>query len=167
MAVEVRAAQLGDGAALARVWLDNARYYVDLFPDDFRMPDEAGLAEWFELQLGRPRSAAEVHLVAVVDGSVGAFAYARLTEPHEHASRQMLADYPYRRVHVEALGTAEAFQRRGLATALVEAIEAWAREKGARAISAETYLQSPVSIPFWERRMGYRRRSVELTKRLQ
>ena len=167
MAVEVRAAQLGDGAALARVWLDNARYYVDLFPDDFRMPDEAGLAEWFELQLGRPRSAEEVHLVAVVDGSVGAFAYARLTEPDEHSSRQMLADYPYRRVHVEALGTAEAFQRRGLATALVEAIEAWAREKGARAISAETYLQSPVSIPFWERRMGYRRRSVMLTKRLQ
>jgi GNAT superfamily N-acetyltransferase len=79
----------------------------------------------------------------------------------------MLADYPYRRVHVEALGTASAFQRRGLATALIEAVEAWAREKGARAISAETYLQSPVSIPFWERRMGYRRRSVKFTKHLQ
>ena len=167
MAVEVRAAQPGDGAALARVWLDNARYYVDLFPDDFRMPDEAGLGEWFEVRLAQPRSESEVHLVAVVDGSVRAFAYARLTDPAEHATRQMLADYPYRRAHVEALGTAEAFQRRGLATALVEAVEAWAREKGARAISAETYLESPVSIPFWEQRMGYRRRSVKLTKRLQ
>jgi GNAT superfamily N-acetyltransferase len=167
MAVEVRAAQPGDGAALARVWLDNARYYVALFPDDFRMPDEAGLGEWFEAQLDRPRSAAEVHLVAVVDGSIGAFAYARLIEPDKHASRQMLADHPYRRVHVEALGTADAFRRHGLATALVEAVEAWARDKGARSISAETYLQSPVSIPFWEQRMGYRRRSVKLTKRLQ
>ena len=93
MRVEVRAARPGDGAALARVWLDNARYYVDLFPDDFRVPDEAGLAEWFDVQLGRPQSAVELHLVAVVDGSVGAFVYARLTEPDEHASRQMLADY--------------------------------------------------------------------------
>jgi hypothetical protein len=33
-------------------------------------------------------------------------------------------------------------------------------------ISAATYLESPVSIPFWEQRMGYRRRSVKFTKRL-
>ncbi len=105
--------------------------------------------------------------MAVTSGTVAAFVYARLTEPDEHASRQMLADYPCRRVHVEALGTANAFQRRGLATQLVEAVEAWAREHGARAISAETYLDSPVSIPFWERRMGYRRRSVKFTKRLE
>ena len=152
---------------MACVWLDNARYYVDRFPDDFRLPEESGLAEWFEVQLARPRSAADLNLVAVVDGSVGAFVYARLIEPDEHASRQMLADHPYRRVHVEALGTADAFQRRGLATVLVEAVEEWAREQGVRAISAETYLESPVSIPFWEQRMGYRRRSVMLTKRLQ
>jgi len=167
MNVEIRPARSGDGAALAGAWLDNARYYMGLFPDDFRMPDEAGVVEWFDAQLARPRSASELHLVAVVDGSVGAFAYARLTEPDEHASRQMLADYPYPRVHVEALGTADAFQRRGLATLLVKTVEAWARERGARAISAETHLQSPVSIPFWEQRMGYRRRSVKLTKRLQ
>jgi GNAT superfamily N-acetyltransferase len=91
---------------------------------------------------------------------------ARLTEPDEDANREMLGDRPYRRVHVEALGTANANQRQGLATQLVEAAEAWAREQGARAISAGTYLESPVSIPFWERRMGYRRRSVKFTKRL-
>jgi len=164
--VEVRAARPGDGAALARAWLDNARYYVERFPDDFRIPDENGLAEWFEAGLAQPLTASEVHLVATVDGAVGAFVYAQLSVPDEDAARQMLADYPYPRVHVEALGTANAFQRRGLATLLVEAVEAWAREHGARAISADTYLQSPVSIPFWEERMGYRRRSVRLTKRL-
>lgn len=167
MQVEVRAARPGDGAGLARVWLDNARYYIRLFPDDFRLPDEAGLDEWFEAQLAQPRDGSELHLVAVVDGSVAAFAYARLTEPDEDASRQMLAESPLRRVHVEALGTADAYQRRGLATSLVEAVEAWAHGQGARAISAETHLQSPLSIPFWEQRMGYRRRSVKLTKRLQ
>jgi GNAT superfamily N-acetyltransferase len=166
MSVEVRAARSGDGPGLARIWLDNARYYVDLFPDDFREPDEDGLADWFETLLAEPGGDSELHLVAVADGEVAALVYARLTEPDEDANRQMLGDYPYRRVHVEALGTADAFQRQGLATQLVEAVETWARERGARAISAETHLESPVSIPFWERRMGYRRRSVKFTKRL-
>jgi len=165
--VELRAARPGDGAALAVAWLDNAQYYVERFPDDFRVPDEDGLEAWFEEGLAERLSATELHLVATVDGAVAAFVYARLTLPDHHASRQMLADYPHPRVHVEALGTANAYQRQGLATLLVEAVEAWARDHDARAISAETYLDSPVSIPFWEERMGYRRRSVKLTKRLQ
>jgi GNAT superfamily N-acetyltransferase len=167
MRVEVRAARPGDGAGLAQVWLENARYYVDLFPDDFRMPEQVGLVESFEARLGRPQSTSELRLVAVVDGVVAAFVNARLTEPDEGATREMLADRPYRRVHVEALGTADAFQRQGLATQLVEAVETWAREQGARIISAGTFLESPVAIPFWEQRMGYRRRSVILAKRLE
>jgi GNAT superfamily N-acetyltransferase len=166
MAPEVRAAQPGDGAALARVWLDNARYYVARFPDDFRMPDENGLEAWFEAELTTPRGLGELYLVALVEGRVGAFVYARLTEPDDHASRQMLADYPLRRVRVEALGTAELFQRQGLATALVEAVEAWARDNGASSITATTYRESPVSMPFWKERMGYRPVGITLAKRL-
>ncbi len=166
MNVEIRAARSGDGPGLARIWLDNARYYVTLFPCDFRVPEEDGLVDWFEASLARRPEGSALELVAVVDGAVAAFVYARLVEPDEHANRQMLADHPYRRVHVEALGTADDFQRHGLATQLVEAVEAWARDRGARVISAETHLDSPVSIPFWELRMGYRRRSVKLTKRL-
>jgi GNAT superfamily N-acetyltransferase len=131
------------------------------------MPDQVGLVESFEARLGRPRSASELRLVAVVDDVVAAFVDARLTEPDEGAAQEMLADRPYRRVHVEALGTANAFQRQGLATRLVEAVETWAREHGARVISAGTFLESPVAIPFWEQRMGYRRRSVILAKRLE
>jgi ribosomal protein S18 acetylase RimI-like enzyme len=124
MRVEVRAARPGDGAGLARVWLENASYYVRLFPDDFPMPNQVGLVESFEVRLGRPRSASELRLVAVVDGVVAAFVYARLTDPDDDAAWEMLADRPYRRVHVEALGSADAFQRQGLATQLVEAVEA-------------------------------------------
>ena len=167
MRVEVRAAQPGDGAGLARVWLENARYYVRLFPDDFQMPEEVGLAESYEARLAGPAGPSELRLVAVVDGAVAAYVSARLTEPDEGATREMLSDRPYRRVHVETLGTAEAFQRQGLATKLVEAVEEWARAHGARVITAGTYLDSPVAIPFWERRMGYRRRSVILAKRLE
>jgi GNAT superfamily N-acetyltransferase len=79
---------------------------------------------------------------------------------------QMLAPYVETRTHVEALGTGDAFQRRGLATALVEACEAWAFASGAVQITATTYLCSEVSIPFWERRMGYSRRGVTFVKRL-
>jgi len=166
MRVEVRAAQPGEGAGLAEVWLENARYYVDLFPDDFRMPDELGLAESIEERLAASASASQLRLVALVDGVVAAFVSARLIDPDEGAAREMLADRVHRRVHIEALGTANAFQRRGLATRLVEAVEAWAREHGARFISAGTYLESPVAIPFWEQRMGYRRRMVIIAKRL-
>ena len=45
MGVEVRAARPGDGAGLARIWLENARYYVERFPEDFREPEEPGLGE--------------------------------------------------------------------------------------------------------------------------
>jgi GNAT superfamily N-acetyltransferase len=166
MRIEIRAAQPGDGAGLARVWLDNARYYVRLFPDDFRMPDHVGLGESFEARLARPRSASELQLVALVDGVVAAFVTARLIDTDESARREMLADRAYPRVHVDALGTADRFQRQGLATQLVEAVEAWAREQDARFISAGTYLESPVAIPFWEQRMGYRRRMVVFTKPL-
>ncbi len=152
---------------MARIWLDNARYYVGLFPDDFRIPETLALDEWFEKHLAKPQRETEVHLVAVIDGAVGAFAYARLTEPNEDSSRQMLADHPQRRTHVEALGTADSFQRQGLATALVEAVEAWARSKGASSITATTYQESPVSIPFWKKRMGYRPVGLTLKKRLE
>jgi hypothetical protein len=94
MSVEVRAACPGHGPGLPRISLDNARYYVELFPEDFREPDEAGLVEWFETLLARPRDDSELHLVAVANGAVAAFVYARLVEPNEHANRQMLADYP-------------------------------------------------------------------------
>jgi len=166
MRVEVRAAQPGDGAGLARVWLDNARYYVDRFPDDFRMPDEVGLAESIEARLAGQQSASELRLVAVVDDVIAAFVYARLVDPDDGAAREMLADRVSRRVHIEALGTADAFQRQGLATRLVEAVETWARAQDAPFVSAGTYLESPVAIPFWEQRMGYRRRMVILAKRL-
>ena len=94
MSVEIRASRSGDGDGLARIWLDNARFYATLFPDDFRVPEEDGLVEWFEALLARPRDESVLDLVATVDGTVAAFVHARLVDPDEHASRQMLADHP-------------------------------------------------------------------------
>ena len=158
----IRPARAGDGPALARIWLENARYYVDRFPADFRLPEADGLAERFE----RPVDEDAIFLVAELDGAVGAYAFARIARPDEEARFQYLAPYAENRAHVEALGTGDAHLRRGLATRLVEACEAWARERGAVRISATTYAASEVSVPFWEERMGYERRGITFVKRL-
>jgi GNAT superfamily N-acetyltransferase len=57
------------------------------------------------------------------------------------------------------------FRRRGVATALMQAVERWAREKGAGSIALDTYAQSPLSVPFYEA-VGYERASVVFEKRL-
>ena len=56
-------------------------------------------------------------------------------------------------------------RRRGVATLLVEKAEAWGREQGASVVLLDTWAESPVSVPFWER-MGYGRRSIVFRKPL-
>ena len=46
--LKIREARPGDGAAIARVHRETAAYYVDLAPELFRMPDDAGLVEFAE-----------------------------------------------------------------------------------------------------------------------
>jgi hypothetical protein len=49
--VHIRAPRAGDGAGLARGWIDAARYYAELAPELFKVPQEAGLAAWLEVRL--------------------------------------------------------------------------------------------------------------------
>jgi hypothetical protein len=51
-------------------------------------------------------------------------------------------------------------------TRLVEAAEEWGRSAGARIAETSTYYRSPLSLPFWEPRMGYEEESVNLRKLL-
>ncbi len=51
-------------------------------------------------------------------------------------------------------------------TALLTAAESWGRDCGASAVSLDTYAHSPVSVPFYERHMGYQRRSIAFAKEL-
>ena len=43
MAPTVRIARPGDGAGIARVWLDASAYYAELDPGHFKVPDAPGL----------------------------------------------------------------------------------------------------------------------------
>ena len=51
---EVRPGRAGDGVGCAPARLDTARHYVGLDPENFRLPAEEWLADWFD---GLPASA--------------------------------------------------------------------------------------------------------------
>jgi ribosomal protein S18 acetylase RimI-like enzyme len=165
MEVTIRPARPGDGVDLARGWLDGCRYYAALDPERFQIPDDDGLVEWFEELLARSASKDEVWLVAQVDGVVVGNVSAELHEPIETAARQLLRFLGEPRLFVSALGVETAYQRRGVATRLMEAVELWGRQRGAVFVSLDTWIHSPLSVPFYERRLGYRRASIVFEKR--
>jgi GNAT superfamily N-acetyltransferase len=160
----VRPARPGDAADLARNWIDAARHYAELDGDAFQVPPVDGLAEWFEELLGRPRSEDAVWLVAEVDGRVVGDVSARLERPTEDTERQLLRDLGRVRLYVDALGVEEAYRRRGVGARLMDAVEEWGRAKGAVRAVLTTYYASPLSVPFYEHGMGYRRRSIVFEK---
>lgn len=163
--VQIREARPGDGVGLARIWMENAHYYVGLAPDDFQMPQAEGLAEFLD-PLPEGESDARLFLVAEVDGELAGYAVATLAPPLESAHRQYVPSHAETRIYIDALGVGDAYGRRGLATRLVEELEQWGRERGATLAATDTYVGSPLSVPFWQERMGYRPRSIVMWKRL-
>jgi GNAT superfamily N-acetyltransferase len=163
----LRPARPGDGDDLARGWIEIARYYTALDPQAYQVPAADGLAAWFETLLGRPHSKERIWLVAEVAGRVVGNVEARLEPPVDSAPRQLLRHLGERRVVVDALGVEELYRRRGVASRLMRAVEGWARERGASLVSLETDIASPLSMPFYERRMAYQKRAVIFQKRLQ
>jgi len=164
--VRLRPARGGDGAGVARCWVDAGEYYADLDPDAFQKPASDGLAEWFEQLLREPRSDDELWLVADAGGQAVGFVTARLQRPDGDAARQLVRDMGRIRVAVDALMVDARYRRRGIGTLLLRSVEEWARRNGATLVFLDTYVASPISVPFYERRMGYARRSVRFQKRL-
>jgi GNAT superfamily N-acetyltransferase len=56
--------------------------------------------------------------------------------------------------------------RHGVGGALLDAAETWGRSRGARVARLDTYVGSPVAVPFYDDRMGYERRSIVFQKKL-
>lgn len=166
MEVVVRSARPGDGADLAQAWIDSCRYYAALDPERFQVPGDDGLAEWFEESLRRPHSSDEVRLVAEVSGKVVGYVSAVLQRPVDNAARQLLRFLGETRLFVSALMVEDAYRRRGVATRLLGTVEQWGRDRGAVLVSLDTWAHSPISVPFYEDRMGYRRASIVFEKRL-
>jgi GNAT superfamily N-acetyltransferase len=79
---------------------------------------------------------------------------------------QLVREHGWTRLVVDALIVHQSQWRQGIGTALLKAAEDWGRARGAQVARLDTYAHSPVSVPFYEDRMGYQRRSIVFQKRL-
>jgi GNAT superfamily N-acetyltransferase len=164
--VLIRPPHAGDGDGLARSWLDAGAYYAAINPDLFQIPQADGLAPRLEEWLLSITSEDACALVAEKDGQVVGFLTAAVERPVENAARQFLRDLGRVRVVIHALVIQEAYRRQGIGTRLMEAAEEWARGRGAVFALVDTYVGSPLSVPFYERHMGYSRRALRFRKTL-
>ena len=163
MPLTIRTPRPGDGAGMARVWLSAAAYYADLDPAHFQVPPAEG--ESFEASFGTGGED-ELMLVADLDERVAGWLTARIEYPAPGAARQMTREHGWTRLHIDALMVDQAAWHQGVGTALLTAAEAWGRRRGAQVARLDTYYDSPVSVPFYERHMGYQRRAVVFQKSL-
>jgi GNAT superfamily N-acetyltransferase len=163
----LREIRSGDGAGCARVWRDAGRYYAALVPEVIQEPAADGLAEWFEEAIDDARRDDELWMVAQDDGQVVGLIEAAVVQAVPDARRQLQRDLSRTRLVVHALAVAEDYRRRGAGTALMKAAEEWGRRNGAVVAVTDTNLSSPLSVPFYEDRMGYRRQALVLRKTLE
>jgi ribosomal protein S18 acetylase RimI-like enzyme len=160
----IRPARSGDGADLAACWMDVGRYYAELAPEHFQVPVADGLHSSFEERLRQPHSDDQLWLVAEVESAVVASLTARLEPPHDRATQQFVRRFGEPRASIDALYVIGSHRRRGIGRQLMDAAERWALAKGAASITLDTYAGSPLSIPFYERGMGYQRRAIVFQK---
>jgi GNAT superfamily N-acetyltransferase len=167
MSVQIRPPLPGDGEGMARVWLSAGAYYASLDPALFQVPSTDGLAESFEADIGATSESTDVlRLVAEQNGQVAGWLTARLAQPAASAAHQLVRELGWIRLMVDALVVDQAQWRHGTGTALLEAAESWGRDRGASMVRLDTYVHSPVSVPFYERHMGYQRRSIHFAREL-
>lgn len=163
--IPIRKPRQGDGTAIARMMRENAAYYARLAPDLFRIPDVEG-ADGFAGPKPGDNPETALALVAEIDGEVAGYLEARLEPPLESARWQNQPELGTTRLFINFVETAPKHQRRGVATRLVDAAEAWGRDRGASAAVCDTWIDSPLSMPFWRHRMGYVPRGVIFRKTL-
>jgi GNAT superfamily N-acetyltransferase len=167
MSIQIRPPRPGDGEGMARVWLSAGAYYADLDPAHFQVPSADGLAESFEADIeATSETSDKLRLVADWNGQVAGWLTARIQQPAANPAHQLVRDLGWIRLMVDALVVDQALWRRGTGTALLEAAESWGRGRGASMVRLDTYVHSTVSVPFYERHMGYQRRSIYFVKDL-
>ena len=159
--MSVRPAIPSDGPAIAEIHREKAGYYAELAPELFKQPEEESLLAFIE---PGPADNDRTHLFAVAEREAGVvgYIYAELSVPTEADRFHCIADLTETRLFINALSVSQATWRQGVATELVEAAEAWGRERGAISVFCDTWPSSPVSSPFWTQRIGYETRSVRL-----
>jgi GNAT superfamily N-acetyltransferase len=168
MSVVIRAPRPGDGEGMARVWLSDGAYYAELDPAHFQLPSTEGLVESFESGIAAGSTSTDsLQLVAERDGQVAGWLRAHVEQPSASAAHQTIRELGWVRLMVDAVMVDQPMWRQGIGTALLAAAESWGRDRGAKVVRLSTYPGSTVSVPFYERHMGYERRSILFQKALR
>jgi GNAT superfamily N-acetyltransferase len=166
LAVVIREYRDGDAAGIVQIIREGARFYAELAPEYFRLPDEEGFIELIDNDSHWRDAPDNLALVAEVNREVAGYLEANVQPPLGTAKWQWERDVGETRLMINFVATADRFKRQGIAARLVKAAEDWGRLKGAAAAICDTYIESPLSVPFWERRMAYKRHKVVFRKPL-
>jgi GNAT superfamily N-acetyltransferase len=165
-ALVIRPARDGDAAQLVELWIEFGTYYEALDPIQFQIPSADGLIEWTKAELLRERTRDETWLVAERSDQLLGFIWAQILRPDEGAARQILRTTGVTTLKVDALMVTDRERRGGVGTELMRAVEAWGVELGAIEAFVISYAHSPTSVPFYEKKMGYKSQTTGYWKPL-
>ena len=165
LTLHLRPPRVGDGQGLARTWIDAGHAYADRAGADIQVPEPDGLAAWLEAALVPPADDVCVFVADYNDEIVG-FVLGSLVRPVPDAAKQLLRSLGQIRLVIDALAVQELYRRLGIGTRLMDAIEGWARARGATVAFVETFIESELSVPFYTERMHYRPQTLRFRKML-
>lgn len=144
----VRAAEPEDVPAIVRLYLEIAEDVVEREPSFRRVPDAREVEQRYRSRIEEPDRAVQV---AIADAAVVGYIDAVLQQHDDEGT--------YRRpgldVYVEELVVTARRRRRGTGTALVRAVEAWARDAGAGMVWLDTHIANEAARALYTA-IGYR-----------
>ena len=135
-------------------------------PTAFRVPEPDGLARGFEEQLLCEPDDDALWLVADRAEHLVGYIQAQLWRPSQGAERQIMRDASETVLKIDALFVIDGDRRAGVGAALMDAAEAWGKERGASRAVVISDAHSPTSVPFYEDRMRYERMTIGFSKSL-
>jgi GNAT superfamily N-acetyltransferase len=159
--VSIRTARADDVPALVELRMANGERHAALDPSGHRIPDASAVRRYFEELLSGTAGTGIVVLVAEAEGTVAGMSelVIRSQLPPDH---QILVPRPLAEVHTVVL---KRFRGRGIGTALVEAAEQYAAERGVSGLIAPILAPNADAVSFYSR-AGFGPHGVILSKEL-
>ncbi|MBM0257384.1 GNAT family N-acetyltransferase [Micromonospora sp. 4G55] len=157
--VRIRPASLADVPFLVELRLANAEAHLALDPDTYRVPQRAAVVEHFSAVLADESRRDAVLVAEAVGRVVGMVEVLRNSDPPEH---QILRPEPSAQVHTVVLPDSRGLR---VGTALLEAAERWATDRGITYLSAGIHHRNIDAVRFYSRN-GYTDAGLSLGRQL-